>query len=389
MKNRIKKEITFIATDKVETQCCEPIAIEAEKRGYAVKFTDNKFEKCEIGFYCSHWNFPKHSKFSVVHLHDLGQQHGHWPIMWKHEYWNIFDIGLLPSKEWADMWKNASCYKFVKPRKGAFFTGWTKSDRIYEKSFEENCEKIINEYGIDKSKKTILYAPSWEWGGRQLEICEAVKNLPFNLIIKQFPATSTVFPEQYKIINEMHELTRKNNYSNVFILDSSINIYDAINISDVLVSEESSTLYEAMLLDKPVIAVTDWMVPDVTPPRFPDFPYDFAIKIKKQDLSKTLEIVLQDDKYLNKIIEYRKVNFPNLGYAAKNVMDIIDCVVEGINFSNVNTKVYELSRKKVPKILKNCVFKKKWRLFKEEFAHNTLLGGILYKFYEKLKWLNQ
>ena len=201
----IKKKITFVCTDNVEKQCLEPIAIEAKNRGYKIKFTDNKFEKCEIGFYISHLNFPTHSKLSVVTLHDLGQQHGEWPMPWKLEYWNIFDIAFLPSREWADMWHKASCYDFVRPKIGAFFTGFPKSDRICQKDFSENCKKIVAEYGIDVNKKTVLYAPSWEYGGRQLEMIEAVKDLDVNLIIKQFPYMPPEFEEQYKIIKDMNE----------------------------------------------------------------------------------------------------------------------------------------------------------------------------------------
>lgn len=52
---------------------------------------------------------------------------------------------------------------------------------------------------------------------------------------------------------------------NVFVLDTSINIFNAINLCVLLVSKESSTLYEAMMLEKPIIAVTDWLVPDNNP----------------------------------------------------------------------------------------------------------------------------
>ncbi len=196
MKKNIKKEITFICTDNVERQCLEPVAIEAQSRSYKVKFTENKFENCEIGFYISHLNFPSHSKLSVVSLHDLGQQHGEWPMPWKLEYWSAFDIAFLPSKEWADMWHNASCYKFVRPRIGTFFTGFPKADRIFQNNFSENCKKIVSDYGIDKNKKTVLYAPSWEWNGRQLEMIDAVKDLNVNLLIKQFPYLPPEFEEQ-------------------------------------------------------------------------------------------------------------------------------------------------------------------------------------------------
>lgn len=381
-------EITFICTDKVEYHCCEPIIEEAKKRGYKTKVTDNKFEKCEIGFYLSHWNFPKHSKLSIVSLHDLGQQHGEWPCIWKIEYWNIFDVGLLPSKEWCDMWQKSSCYKFARPRIGTFFTGWSKSDRIYEKSFKDNCLKIIRDYGIDINKKTILYAPSWEWDNRQLEMIESVKDLNVNLLIKQFPYMKTDFPEQYEIIKRTHELSK--NKPNVFILDSSINIYDAINLCDVLVSEESSTLYEAMLLEKPVIAVSDWLVPDVKPPRLPDFPYDFAVHTEKKNLTECVSKVLTDSQYLEKIRNYRKENFPQLGNSAKNVMDVIDGIVKnnGKNISQLKIKESE-KIDKTPKEFKKSVNRRKWVLFKQEFAHNTILGKILFAIYKKIKCLSQ
>lgn len=385
MKKNIKKEITFICTDNVERQCCEPVAKEAERRGYKIKFTENKFEHCEIGFYLSHWNFPKNSKLSVVTLHDLGQQHGEWPVMWKIEFWNIFDIALLPNKEWADMWHNASCYKCSRPRIGAFFTGFPKADRIATQEFSENCKKIISEYGIDVTKKSVLYAPSWEWDGRQLEIIEAVKDLNVNLLIKQFPATPDVFPEQYKIISEMHK--KSLGKPNVYILDSSTNIYDAVNLSDVLVSEESSTLYEAMLMDKPVIAVTDWLVPDVNPPRLPEFPYDFAVKIPKKNLAEMIGKVLSDKEYVKKIKEYRLENFPNLGNASKNIMDIIDCIVYKKEFSK--TKIPELPLKKMPKQMKASVAKRKLVLAKYKFAHTSKFGEFIFKLYQFLKWRNR
>lgn len=335
---QIQKEITFIYTDKLEHQCAEPIAQEAEKRGYKVKFTDNIFEKCEIGFYCQHVNFPKYSKFSCVMLHDLGQQHGEWPVMWKNEFWSQFDLGFLPSKEWVDMWHNASCYDFVRPRYGCYFAGWPKSDNIHEQSFEKECSELVKKYGIDTSKKTVLYAPSWEWDNRQLEIIEACKDLDVNLIIKQFPWNPENFKFQYDICKEMADKSK--GIKNVFVLDTSVNIFNAIQLCDVLVSEESSTLYEAMMLDKPVIAVTDWLVPDQLPkpPRKPDFPYSFAIHVEKSELKKTIMNVISDENYKMQISVYRKENFPNIGNAAKIIMDVLDKTLFESNntVSNIN-----------------------------------------------------
>lgn len=383
----VKKEITFIYTDKLEHQCAEPIAKEAEKRGYKVKFSDNIFEKCEIGFYCQHVNFPQFSKFSCVMLHDLGQQHGEWPVMWKNEFWNQFDIALLPSKEWAAMWHNASCYDFVRPRHGGYFAGWVKADNIYERSFSAECDEIIKKYGIDTSKKTVLYAPSWEWDNRQLEMIEACKDLNVNLIIKQFPFNPKTFSFQYQIIADMAEKSK--NIPNVFVLDTSINIFNAIQLCDVLVSEESSTLYEAMMLDKPVIAVTDWLIPDAlpNPPRLPDFPYDFAIHIKKSEIRDTLLKVISDSAYKEKITAYRKDNFPNIGNAAKIVMAVLDNVLYGAK--NEVPRIDELPLVPTPKEFKKSVAARKrvMRLvfIKKNFVDKSRVLLAVWKLLKQIK----
>lgn len=362
----IEKKITFIYTDKLEYQCEEPIAIEAKKRGYTVNFTDNIFAKCEIGFYCQHFCYPENSKLSCVMLHDLGQQHGYWPNMWQNEFWNHFDIGFLPSKEWCEMWYESSCFDFSNPRIGCFFSGWPKSDNIYEKFFDEECKKIIKEYAIDTSKKTILYAPSWEYDGRQLEIIEACKGLDVNLIIKQFPWNpdeNAVFKYQYDLCNEMSQ--KSQGIENVFVLDPSINIFNAINICDLLVSEESSTLYEAMMLDKPVIAVTDWLVPDnlPNPPRFPDFPYEFAVHANKSELKEVISNVVNDVSYTEKISRYRKENFPNIGYAAKTIVDTIDNV---LNENMISNKLKGKEIIKTPRYFKKTIHNRKKMMKKIE-----------------------
>ena len=367
---KIKKEITFIYTDKLEYQCAEPIANEALKRGYKVKFTDDQFEECEIGFYSQHVNYPKNSKFSCVMLHDLGQQHGKWPCMWKNEFWSQFDLGFLPSKEWVDMWYDSSCYSFVRPRYGCYYAGWPKADDIHNKYFSDECEQIINKYKIDTSKKTVLYAPSCEWDNRQLELNEACKNLNINLLIKQFPWNPNTYKFQYDICNEMAEKSR--NIENVYVLDPSINIFNAIHICDLLISEESSTLYEAMMLDKPVIAVTDWLIPDALPkaPRNPDFPYNFAIHIKKAEIRETILNIISDKKYKEQIENYRKENFPNIGSASKNIMDIIDNVLYGAN--NQVSRIQEKELIKVPKEYKDCV-----KLRKQAMFHNSIKHKIV------------
>ena len=369
-KEKIKKEITFICTDKVERQCCDPIAEEAARRGYKVSITDDPMRKCEIGFYLNHVNWPKNSKFSVITLHDLTQQHSEWPVMWRNEFWSDFDVGFLPSKIWSDMWHDVSCYAFARPRNGCYLSGWIKADTILSQDFTKEKERIISDYGIDISKKTVLYAPSWEWGGRQVEMAEAVRDLDVNLIIKQFPLSPDKFPEQVKLITEADEKTRALGLKNVFILDTRINIFNAISLCDVLVSEESSTLSEAMLMEKNSIAVTDWLIPDVTPPRKPECNHDFVIKTTSSDLRGTIIDVLEKDEYKERIRNYRQTNFPTVGHGAKIVMDVLDNFIDSAE--NDVPRIQELPLRPVPKEYLRSVSKRK-RLLKRIWLKKTIV----------------
>ena len=119
-----------------------------------------------------------------------------------------------------------------------------------------------------------------------------------------------VLHSSWRMCSEMAEKSK--GIPNVFVLDTSINIFNAINLCVLLVSEESSTLYEAMMLEKLIIAVTDWLVPDNNPrePWFPDFPYDFAVHVTKDKLGECIKDVLFDEEYTKKLKEYRLNNFP-------------------------------------------------------------------------------
>ena len=61
----IQKNITLFYTDKGEYYNVKPIAEEAKRRGYQVSFTEDIYQKAEIGIYCQHVCYPENSKFSV------------------------------------------------------------------------------------------------------------------------------------------------------------------------------------------------------------------------------------------------------------------------------------------------------------------------------------
>ncbi|MBR6450649.1 MAG: hypothetical protein IKS96_12035 [Fibrobacter sp.] len=363
----LTKDITFIYSDSAEKAIYQPLAEEAKKRGYKVKLTDNPFEKCEIGFYCQHINHPQYSKFSLVMLHDIIQQYGNWPDIWFFEPWNKFDIGIIPSDQWEINWKAASTSFYAVPKKGMYKVGWPKADTIIKLKDPNYRKEFYTKHQLDPNKKTVLYAPAWENDNKQDDFVKSMQNLNVNIIIKQWDADPEKYPNQVENVQKMKELHKDIPW--VTILPPETNIFYAIAASDILVSEESSTMCEATMMGIPAISVSDWLIPDTTPSRFPKCDYNFVYTTLKANLSKTVqEIISSYPAYKSKTEDFCKKNFANIGNSSSMIMDIIDdCVAEKrIRY----TAIEPSAKKRVP--LKKYLNHKYEQLRRECFSNYSV-----------------
>lgn len=383
MLKKINKDITFIYMDSAEKSIYLPLAEEAKKRGYKITFTTDKFAKCEIGFYCQHINFPKNSKFSVIMLHDIIQQYGNWPNIWLREPWNKYDIGILPSKRWVNNWVQCSEKKYANPSRGVYEIGWPKADKYADLMNANNKEEYYRNNNLDLTKRTILYAPAWENDNKQDDFVQAMLKLDVNILIKQANWVEELYPTQVENIRQMYELHKDN--PRVKILDPKTNIFEAIAVSDILVSEESSTMCEAVMMGIPAVSVSDWLIPDVTPSRYPMCTYDFVEITKKADLTECIsEMINNYAFYKDKAVQYSKDNFSNIGKSSDMIMDIIDDVV-----NNENIRYEEVKGNKIKRIgIKEWCFYKRAaikRAIINDYAVNNKFVHYLYKCYRRLK----
>lgn len=380
----MKKDITFIYMDTAEYQNYYPIYEEAKRRGYQVKMTKRRDEKCEIGVYCQHWNYPFNSKFSVIMLHDIIQGYGFWPDLWKREPWFYYDIGILPGKQWSNNWIECSKYEYARPRLGVYEVGWPKADVIRSSNLKNEKKKLQAKYGLDVNKQTVLYAPAWENDGKQDEFVKAMLPLGVNIVIKQYPASKEHFPKEYKAISEMAELHK--GIKGVHVLDPKTNIMEAIAMSDVLVSEESSTMCEATIMGMPAVSVVDWMIPDVSPSRLPVCNHPFTIKTQKADLTKCVTSVLENyEEYCAISKEYCEKNFSNIGKTAEIFMDIIDAIVEG---KSIPYQSLEGSNDLISMTKEECKQYKKALMhsfWHDKYIVNHGLTRAIYQAYKKIK----
>jgi CDP-glycerol glycerophosphotransferase (TagB/SpsB family) len=179
-------------------------------------------------------------------------------------------------------------------------TGFAKLDPIINQ--DQSCISLM-ELGLDPQKKTILYAPTFYPSSIE---CLA-KGWPsdldnYNIIIK--PHFFSLYKKKLKNHQKCFNLWDK--FSNVYMADlNDVSIIPFMTISDVLISDASSTLLEFTALNKPAIW-TDfyklrWSYRGIFSYRYKkriDVEIEFFAKIAEQvtcyeDMLTTIDDVLQ------------------------------------------------------------------------------------------------
>ena len=173
-------------------------------------------------------------------------------------------------------------------------TGYTKCDPLVKKKKKIN----LMDLGLLANKNTVLYAPSFYPSSidKLLPYLEEI-SINFNLIIKLH--NFSWHQKRYKYqSNEILKLTNK--CSNIYLArPEEFNIIPFYHIADVLISDISSTIFEYLYLNRPIIIMECFTLRN----KHKIFKRRF---LKKMDLARTKAIdfayKLSNPKELNNIL---------------------------------------------------------------------------------------
>ena len=181
--------------------------------------------------------------------------------------------------------------------------GIPRTDIFFDKKYSDNIKKeIYKKYPMLKDKKVILFAPTFRGKG-QAQAYYDFDTLDFDRIKKEFS-------KDYVFIVKLHPFIKnKPNYNfenDDFYIDLSKEreINDLLFITDILITDYSSVIFEYSLFKKPVIFYT------------PDF-----------------------EEYIANRDFYYKFDKYNYGIQANNMDELIKALHS--NSNNVNTKKIE------------------------------------------------
>lgn len=129
-------------------------------------------------------------------------------------------------------------------------TGWPRQDWIFhhKNDFEQQKQELLKKYG---KKELVLYAPTFSPSLTSLPkfkdgLVDFVNNQDVLLILKFHPLTKKEWMDEYRQL----ALEQK---SMLWIEDYTVTKY--MLMADAMISDTSSTIYEFLLLDKPVITL--------------------------------------------------------------------------------------------------------------------------------------
>ena len=131
-------------------------------------------------------------------------------------------------------------------------TGWTKQDWIFAHlhDFDTEKEQLLSQYG---KKKIVIYAPTFSpkltslpYMKKPLEDLLAQEKDAL-LIMKFHPLTATQWTDEYR--------DWAKNRNDAIYIEASENVTKYQLMSDLMISDTSSAVYEFLLLDRPVITL--------------------------------------------------------------------------------------------------------------------------------------
>ncbi|MBU0994515.1 MAG: CDP-glycerol glycerophosphotransferase family protein [Proteobacteria bacterium] len=129
--------------------------------------------------------------------------------------------------------------------------GFAKLDPLFLPDKRKKIQFNLEQNGLDTSKPTILYAPTFYPSSIELMADDwPLQFSEYNLIVK--PHFFTVSKKKYH--NQRRKIERWKNYENTYIAKpEDYSLLPFMAVSDLLISEASSAFFEFAALDKPIV----------------------------------------------------------------------------------------------------------------------------------------
>ncbi len=273
-------EVLVYYTDHWDLQAIAPVADEFAARGHEVLSTRDFTHVGAIGLYACHanslfdftagvWSTPPND-LSVIALHDLGQDGSAGAGYFASDSWHVFDVGILPGPRWARLFAESLERELPGPREGVRIGGWPKTDWAFAHPDEVTVlrDALRTRLGLHHDRPTVLIAASWQHRPFLVNLPAQFAEMDVDLLVK-FPVWSSPTTPDHPWADVMcasrveSALARHaaNSEPRFHVVPPETPDSLVIALSDVVVSNGSNLMFEAVLAGVPAVLVSDWLIP--------------------------------------------------------------------------------------------------------------------------------
>lgn len=325
-------KFVFVTKEPISKNIWEPVQQAALSRGHETLITADANEPGDVGFYCDDESLPGKQNFTVISINGLDQDHVIRPNYEKFfltENWNLFDLGFLPGEKWFEGLVKAADNHSCAPRLGAIKIGWPKSDKVFDYG-----DPLAQRYQ-KKNSRIILYAPQTEQDGKQSQVVQALLNSDYELWVKHWETEDhrELYPylltDSYMQNLSEENIAAENTLANFRLIPPDKNFMEIVVKADLLITDQSSVIYEAALCGVPTLTVKGWRhaCGDCTGPQPSP---DVTLATDPNGIRAAIDEIFDNYIfYVSESARIREENFVNLGVASEKIVESIEKILSG------------------------------------------------------------
>jgi hypothetical protein len=270
--------VTLYVEGAHEHAVLEPIGAELGRRGAHIHVTADFAEPADVGLYACHanrffdystgrWQQPP-NHLAVLSVHDLGQAGSAGADYFSIEPWHAFDLGLIPGREWEELYERAVAAGASGPTLGVRRIGWPKMDHVHAEAEAFRAAVLALKQSLGTGERpVVLLACSWSDRRQLTDALETIDLDRYDVVVK-YPTSGPPPPEspwRERLEAAWEDLQRTREVAagdpRVVVAADDSDIMLLLAACDIVLSNGSNVGYEGVLVGRPGISIRDWVHP--------------------------------------------------------------------------------------------------------------------------------
>lgn len=239
-------------------------------------------------------------------------------------YHRNYDYAIVSSKEIAKFYAEGFGIDEAK----VIPTGIPRTDIFFDINYKDKVvEEFYKQYPLLKQKKILLFAPTFRGNGKESAYYPS-NRFQAEMIYKALGEEYAILIKHHPFVENIEEVSKE--YQDYIInMSDQSELNDLLFVTDVVVTDYSSLIFEASLLDIPMVFYAYDLNRYIATR---DFYYEYELFVPGrivQSQSSLVQVIRQKDFEQEKIPAFKKQFFDDLdGHSTSRVVKLIDDIIQ-------------------------------------------------------------